>query len=64
MENMHRAYEKYKARGFEILSLSLDNKPETALPGTESGEDARAGTWREEVMGQESYDRHCVWHES
>jgi thiol-disulfide isomerase/thioredoxin len=29
MENMHRAHEKYKASGFEILSLSLDDKPET-----------------------------------
>lgn len=28
MENMHRVYKKYKSRGFEIVSLSLDDKPE------------------------------------
>lgn len=29
MENMHRVYSKFKTRGFEVLSLSLDDKPET-----------------------------------
>ena len=28
MDNLHRMYEKYKDKGFEILSLSLDEKPE------------------------------------
>jgi thiol-disulfide isomerase/thioredoxin len=28
MENLHKAYEKFKAKNFEILSLSLDQKPE------------------------------------
>lgn len=28
MENLHTAYEKFKAKSFEILSLSLDRKPD------------------------------------
>jgi thiol-disulfide isomerase/thioredoxin len=28
MENLHKAYEKFKSKNFEILSLSLDQKPE------------------------------------
>jgi thiol-disulfide isomerase/thioredoxin len=28
MENLHKAYEKFKSRNFEILSLSLDRKPD------------------------------------
>ncbi|MFA3784054.1 TlpA family protein disulfide reductase [Melioribacteraceae bacterium 4301-Me] len=28
MKNLHKAYEKFKDKGFEILSLSLDAKPE------------------------------------
>ncbi len=39
MENMHRVYEKYKTRGFEIVSLSLDDKPETIKR-------FRSGRWR------------------
>ena len=39
MENMHRVYEKYKRRGFEILSLSLDDKPETVIR-------FRGGKWK------------------
>ena len=29
MDNLHKAYEKYHGRNFEILSLSFDEKPET-----------------------------------
>ena len=28
MENLHKAYEKFKSKDFQILSLSLDRKPE------------------------------------
>ncbi len=28
MENLHQAYQKYKDKGFTILSLSFDQKPE------------------------------------
>jgi thiol-disulfide isomerase/thioredoxin len=28
MENLHNAYERFKARGLEVLSLSFDRKPE------------------------------------
>jgi thiol-disulfide isomerase/thioredoxin len=39
MDNMHRAYEKYRRRGFEILSLSFDDKPETVKR-------FRSGKWK------------------
>jgi thiol-disulfide isomerase/thioredoxin len=39
MENMHRVYQKYHGRGFEILSLSLDDKPETVKR-------FRSGKWK------------------
>ena len=31
MENLHKAYEKFKSKNFEILSLSLDQKPEDVV---------------------------------
>jgi len=31
MENLHKAYEKYKSKKFEILSLSLDQKPDDVV---------------------------------
>ena len=31
MENLHKAYEKYKSKGFEILSLSFDGKLEDVI---------------------------------
>jgi hypothetical protein len=31
MDMLHKAYEKYKSKDFEILSLSLDQKPEDVV---------------------------------
>jgi thiol-disulfide isomerase/thioredoxin len=31
MENLHKAYERFKSKNFEILSLSLDQKPEDVV---------------------------------
>jgi thiol-disulfide isomerase/thioredoxin len=39
MENLHAVYEKYNARGFEILSISLDEKPERVM-------EFRQGKWK------------------
>ncbi len=39
MENLHAVYEKYKGSGFEILSLSLDEKAETV-------KEFRKGKWK------------------
>jgi len=39
MENLHAVYEKYKRSGFEILSISLDEKPETVM-------EFRKGKWK------------------
>jgi thiol-disulfide isomerase/thioredoxin len=39
MGNLHAVYEAYKDRGFDILSLSLDDKPETV-------KEFRKGKWK------------------
>lgn len=39
MPNLHQAYEKFKGRGFEILSVSLDEKPEVV-------KEFRRGRWK------------------
>jgi thiol-disulfide isomerase/thioredoxin len=39
MENLHQAYEKFRGRGFEILSVSLDEKPEAV-------KEFRKGRWK------------------